>query len=357
MPDPNQSAANIIQQADTKGETAAGSALGNAFLPDVDIQATLDPQSFVRQSKDIATQAFQRSGLPEAFQRVRRTGEKAAGALDIVTGKIRQDELAKIPLEEMQNEIDSLNTQRFAVFPNVLADDNIKDFRGKIRVANKIQGLFDAEINELTAKKRQLEDAADKRAQLKVSELQAQANILDKQLQNDQFELARRMDLFTTGQATLQDILEQAVSMAENNAKRSGAAANNMFIGQPGGAFTDYEIAQFLAFEAFGSFQLTDKATTNQKGVLAQRYQEWVGTGKPLNDRVMVEGPAESFLGPRPTQARTARDEGFQNPFATPAEAKKEGDILSQFVQAGLIPGIGVKTAPGAVNPTEFPGG
>jgi hypothetical protein len=278
---PAVSAADIITGADKRAQRATAGSLG---LPDVDIKATLDPQDFVRQSKEIAQTSFASSGIGDSLARVKASGDKAVRALDIIESQYKQDELKKVPLEAMQKEVDRLMSQKLRVLPDILGDTSLVDPAAKMRIATRIEGMFQGEIDKILDKKESLETAAENRAKVKVDELKAKASMLDKQNEMDRTELSTRVDLFKYGSGSLQDILEAAVQMAQNNANRAKAGQNNPFIGMQQSdivsLFKVYEAGKAEGKSVY-DVPLDSSATAQQKAQFLILYDQWRMQGRP----------------------------------------------------------------------------
>ncbi len=340
-------ASELIKTADRTGEKATRRFTTPAAPtpPKVNIKPTLDPASYSKQAQDISSASFDSSGVAGAFTRANQSGTNAVAALDFIEEKYKTEERKKIPSGDMQAEIQKLITQKFRVLPQMLADPGIKDWRQKVQLANQATAQLDTTINQILAKKTELEDAADERARTKVSELKAKASMLDKQSQMDQFELQQRMELYKTGKADLQSILEFAIQMNENNSKRGAAGSDNPFIGAGAATtagFAATEVSQFLYFEKFKKFNVSDTSKMQLEPYLTLRYQQWSTLGKPVG--TVQQGPGEGKAGPVFRKVQTANDADFTNPFPDP-----NPDPMAAMVQA-LMGGGG-----GSGNVPQFP--
>lgn len=217
----------LANAADNTAENTAKSMGDRVSNPNAsNITPTLDPKAFVQQSSDINNAAFNAAGIPDAMAKQQASGQAAQNALGFVADKYKQDELAKYPLEDMANERNRLMTAKFRILPDVLARTDITDYKAKINLANQLMGVYDNDIGAIDAQRSAIEKKATDAAQLKVGELQSQAAILDKQFERDKADLQSRIDLYKTGEGSLQDILKTAVTMDNNNANREANSAN-----------------------------------------------------------------------------------------------------------------------------------
>lgn len=327
-----------------RGEASVQDILSGGFMPDTPITPTLDPKSFVQQSRDILSSGLNNPAIGQLFGKVERSGQRAVQSMDIIDEQYRQEELKKLPLEGLQAEVDDLQNRRARVLPDILSDSKIVDFNAKLRLSSMLQQMFDREIDKTLNKKRELETAAESRAKLKTDGLRAKASMYDKQAQQDQYMLTKALDLFTAGTGSLQDILEAAVQMEENAAKRkgSGKGSDNPFIGLPGQDFTDEEVAAFLkADRNFGKLELSDSVGTQYRMKMNARYKEWTDSGRPVRavgQKALppgVSGPVEQIMTilSATTDKKKASEPGYyMNPFP---EAPNT-DIFARF---GITPG------------------
>lgn len=328
MPTGNAIADGMTRSADKRGETSVQDILSKGFVPDTPINPTLDPNSFVKQSRDILSSGLNNPALGQLFGKVEQSGKRAVDSLDIIDEQYRQEELKKLPLEGLQKEVDDLQARRARVLPELLSDSGITDFNAKLRLSSMLQSMFDREIDKTIAKKTSLETAAASRAKIKADTMRSKAQIYDKQAQQDQYMLTNALDLFTAGQAGLQDILEAAIQMEENNAKRKDASKgkdSNPYVGIPGQDFTDEEVAAFLkADRNFGKLELSDSVGTQYKLRMNARYKEWSDSGKPVRS-AKTHAPGQGAAGPvatimellsATTNKNKASEPGYyQNPF------------------------------------------
>ena len=331
MPTGNATADAMTQSADRRGEASVQSIISGDFLPAEGLQPTLDPASFIKQSTGVINAGYKKSGVPELFGRAERSSQQAVDALNIIDEQFKQEELKRLPLEALQAEVDDLQVRRNRVLPEILSDSKVTDFNAKLRIASKIQSMFDSEVEKVLAKKQKLEDGAASRAKLKADTMRSKASILDKQSANDKFLLTSAIDLFESGTGSMNDILEQAVQMAENNAKRAKSGGkDNPFMGIPGQDFTDFEIALFLkADKNFGRLDIPDSVGKNQKLFFNQRYLEWLQGGKPVRIKKEVSGPVgKDGVVPTIMQTLSAAADPKLNPFP---EAPS-GDLLTQLL-------------------------
>lgn len=270
------SAPERVSYADATGENAASSSIDSTFLPYMDLTTPGTSQDFINQSQQIAQQSFAGSGIPGAFDRLRQSGRRAAGALSIIDQQYVDEEMAKYPFDDMQDEVDQLLMQRARVLPDILADPTIIDYKAKVKIAGKIQNMFDSEADQILDKKEELEKKAESRAKTKVAELKARADILNLQYEQDKFELGKRIDLFKSGQGTLQDILESAVSMDEKSKKKSKEEGDNPFAG----GYSKQMVRWFKYFEATGQIPFS-LSGDNEKAQFIALHDQWNMDNRP----------------------------------------------------------------------------
>lgn len=357
MPTGNAIADGMTQRADMSGERSVQDILSGGIIPSTPITPTLDPQSFVQQSRDILSSGLNNPAIPELFGKVERSGKKAADSLDIVDEQFKQDELKRMgpALQGLQAEVDDLQSRRARVLPELLSDSSILDYNAKLRLSSMLQGMFDREIDKTLTKKKSLEDGAANRAKLKADTLRAKASVYDKQAQSDQYMLTQALDLFTAGTGSLQDILEAANAMEENAAKRksAGGKGDNPYIGLPGQDFIPEEISAFLkADRNFGKLELSDSVGTQYRLRMNARYQEWIDSGRPVKQAIRAEGPStEGGVVPfimrtlsATTDDKLSGQPGFyRNPFPDAANV----DLLSKIIggAASIPASTGTDTA------------
>lgn len=340
MPTGNAIADGITKTADMQGESSVQDILSGGFMPSTPITPTLDPKNFVQQSRDILSSGYNNPAIPQLFGKVEQSGKRAIDSLDIIDEQYRQDELKKLPLEGLQKEVDDLQSRRARVLPELLSDGKILDFNAKLRLSSMLQSMFDREIDNTLNKKKSLEDAAASRAKMKADTMRSRAQMYDKQAQQDQYMLTKALDLFTDGAGSLQDILEAAIGMEENNAKRKASGSgkdSNPYIGVPGQDFTDEEVAAFLkADRNFGKLELSDSVGTQYKLRMNARYKEWADTGRPVRSVAQkqlppgVSGPVEQIMNilSATTDKKKGNEPGFyQNPFPQAPNT----DIFSRY--------------------------
>lgn len=348
MPTGNAIADGMTKTADMTGEASVQDVLSGGFVPSTPITPTLDPKSYIQQSTDVLRAGMNNPAIPQLFGKVEASGRKARESMDIIDEKYRQEELKRLPLEGLQKEVDDLQMRRARVLPDMLSDGKIVDFNAKLRLSTMLQSIFDREIDKTLSRKKELEEGAASRAQMKVDSLRAKASIYDKQAEQDKYMLSTAMDMFQSGSASLQDILEAAITMEENNAKRKKAGSgkdSNPFLGVPGQGFTDEEISAFLVAERNqGKLELSDSVGTQYRMRMNARYKEWLDMGKPVQQRVRAEGPA-TMGGVVPTvmDVLTATNDNslFGKPgyYVNPFPERKSGgleDILMQSLVGGM---------------------
>jgi hypothetical protein len=330
----------LIGAADTTAENTAQSMGDRVQAPSAKITPTTDPSSFIQQSQGIQKAAFDSSGVAGAMQKFQQTGNDAVAALDFVAEKYKQDELKKLPLDQMLAERDRIMSAKFRVLPDILARTDIVDYKAKVNLANQLIGTYDAEISAIDRKREELEAKADSRAKLKVSEMQAKANILDKRSQNAKFALDTAMDLYKTGQGDLQSILESAVALQQDNEER--LSSDNIFLGgEPvsgAGGFTAPMIAAFQYFEANNKFPVSSGISDQMQLKLATLYRQWVAMGKPgSRSTYTIQDTPPPGVSPEDFYYNyVGKPYDLPNPFLAPAESKsqKANDALSAFTQA-----------------------
>lgn len=340
MPTGNAIADGMTRSADMRGEASVQDILSNGFVSDTPITPTLDPNSFVKQSRDILSSGLNNPAIPQLFGKVERSGQNAIDSLDIIDEQYRQEELKKLPLDMLQGEVDDLQARRARVLPELLSDSGLLDFNAKLRLASMTQSMFDREIDKTLNKKKSLEDAAASRAKMRADTARSRAQMYDKQAQQDQYMLTKALDLFTAGSGSLQDILEVAVQMEEHNAKRKAAGAgkdSNPYIGTPGQDFTDEEVAAFLkADRNFGKLELSDSVGTQYKLRMNARYKEWADSGRPVRSAGTKELP-EGVSGPvqmimqilsATTDKNKAGEDGY---YLNPFPQSPSTDIFSRY--------------------------
>lgn len=340
MPTGNAIADGMTKSADMRGESSVQDILSGGFMPDTPITPTLDPSSFVKQSRDILSSGLNNPAIPQLFGKVERSGQRAIDSLDIIDEQYRQEELKKLPLEGLQKEVDDLQSRRARVLPELLSDSTLVDFNAKLRLSSMLQSMFDREIDKTLTKKRSLEDAAASRAKMRADTARSRAQMYDKQAQQDQYMLTKALDLFTSGAGSLQDILEAANAMEENNAKRKAAGSgkdSNPYIGMPGQDFTDEEIAAFLkADRNFGKLELSDSVGTQYKLRMNSRYKEWADSGKPVRavgEKGLppgVSGPVQQIMTilSATTDTKKAGEKGY---YLNPFPQAPNTDIFSRY--------------------------
>lgn len=345
MPTGNAIADGMTQRADMSGERSVQDILSGGFIPSTPITPTLDPKSYVQQSRDILSSGLNNPAIPQLFGRVEKSGKRAADALDIVDEQYRQEELKRMApaLEGLQSEVDDLQSRRARVLPELLSDSKIIDFNAKLRLSSMLQSMFDREIDKTLTKKRDLETGAANRAKLKAETLRAKAQVYDRQAQQDQYMLTQALDLFTAGTGSLQDILQAANAMEENAAKRKAAGKDsNPYIGLPGQDFTSEEVGSFLkADRNFGKLELSDSVGTQYRMRMNARYQEWIDSGRPVKQYTRAAGPATkegvvpaimSILSATTDKKKSAEPGYYLNPFPEAANT----DIFSRILSGGL---------------------
>lgn len=352
MPTGNAIADGMTKSADRVGETSVQDVLSGGFVPSTPITPTLDPKSYIQQSTDVLRAGMNNPAIPQLFGNVQASGNRAVKSLDIIDEKYRQEELKRLPLEGLQKEVDDLQMRRMRVLPEMLSDNKILDFNAKLRLASMLQSTFDREIDKTLARKKELEEGAASRAQMKVDSLRAKASIYDKQAEQDKYMLTTALDQFNSGAASLQDILEAAITMEENNAKRkkSGSGKDaNPFIGTPGQDFTEEEVGAFLkADRNFGKLELSDSVGTQYRMRMNARYQEWLDRGRPVRNPkggplpAGISGPLLPDVLSATTDPSLAGNAGYyMNPF--PQGAKPDAAAAMMELLSG---GIGVSAAP-----------
>lgn len=322
----------LVQAADTSAENTAKSAADKVSNPNASLTPTLDPKSFIQQSQDINSSAYNAAGIPQALTRMDASGNAAQNALNFVGEKIKQDEYAKLPLDAMNAEREKLVTAKFRILPDMLARTDITDYKSKVNLANQLISSYDTQIQQIDDQKTSLTKKADDRAALQVSSLQATASVLDKQFEKDKADLATKIDLYKTGQGNLQSILQQAVAMQENNQKRADAASTNPFVGGDAnagqnGGFNDAELAAFNYYDAYQKFPVASSVDKQTEAWLTLRYQQWAAAGKP-GTSMPTEGPSYQGKPPAPVP--------ITNPFQAGADIKNKSgsDLLTNFIQA-----------------------
>lgn len=337
---PLDTAQSLVRTADRTAENTAKSMGDTVHNPNVQIIPTLDPNSFIKQSQNIQQQSFDAAGIPSSFARTSASGQEAQDALDFVAAKYKQEELEKVPLEEMQKERDRLMAAKFRILPDMLARTDIIDYKQRINLANQLIGTYDSEISAIDAKRTALEKKATERAEMRVGEMQAKANILQQKATNDRFDLQSRIDLYQTGQENLQSILEKAVELKETNEKMAQEAARNPFIGSPGEpkiqGFTQSEVDLFQKYLAFGDWDIPDSVKTQYGTQLSLRYAQWVRAGKPVGVTGRPTGVQGPMLPGGIFDISSASDSDYVNPFTDAAEARKVLSPMDQLIKANM---------------------
>lgn len=323
-------ASATIQNADAAGERMASSRANDDAFRDVNLTAPTGAGDFLKQSQGIRNAGSSSPDIGRRFDAVEATGRKAAKALDIIDQDYIDAEVGKLPLDKMQKEMDNLTASRTRVLPDILADNSITDYRAKVRIAGKIQAMFDSQISGIQRRKEQLESKAENRGKRKVDELKAKANIINKEFETDKFLLTETMARVQSGEASLQDMLEFAAGMQERAAKAGKAGKDNPYVGVFGSDFSHSEISMFLKMEKNGGkLDISDSAGASKREAWNSRYREWSENGKPIGVE-QLEGPATQG-GVLPTLTKSANDPGFINPFPEPLSSGLDAVIMKGF--------------------------
>ena len=318
-------ASAAIKNADATGESAASSRANDDAFSGVNLTAPSGPQDFLNQSQGIRSAGSSSPDIGRRFDAVERTGRKAAKALDIIDQDYIDAEVGKLPLDKMQKEMDNLMASRTRVLPDMLADTSITDYRMKVRMAGKIQAMFDSQISGIQRRKEELEQKAESRGKRKVDELKSKANIINKEFETDKFLLTETMARVQSGEASLQDMLEFATAMQERAAKAGKAGKDNPYIGSMGSAFSHSEISLFLRAEKNGGkLDISDSAGASKRESYNSRYREWLDAGKPIK-QVGVE---DSVQGMSRVETEYLSPDGSNNPFPDPVSSGLDEVIL-----------------------------
>ena len=301
------------------GESTAKSGMDDAFK---DFQLPSDPDKLGQMYGDVASNLYEDLGISGALDQSNTLTQESgvADAAAVFENRIKGEEYGKVPLADLDTEIDRLSEQRWGVLPAVLGRSDITDYGAKLKIAARAEQILDGEIDRLTSSRKSLVDAADARAKDKVEMLKAEASILDKRATAAQNDLRSRIDLFKEGKSTFDDVVQAALELKKlNDEKAKSGAGGNPFLGIGDNEFTQEEVLLFGAYEKMGDEGLANSVKTQDIAKFKVRYGKWRIAGRP-GSKVTVDEPKKSGWQWDPKAPKTM---DVSELFADPAAAKK----------------------------------
>ena len=284
-------AQGYIRAADRAGERTAKSTLDLA-VQDFEVPET--PEALTREMGGRQQRLATGLDLGGAKQRMERAGADVISQGGIIESRIKQEEVAKTPIGDLDSEIDRLTSMSFRILPSMLARTDIEDFNAKIRLANKVQGHLQGEINRVVKTRNNIKSDAEGRAQIRIDTMKSEADLIDKRRAAAKEEFDSKLELYKAGTDNLEDLVGLALDLRELNDKKMKAAGDgNPFFGLGGGDWSDEEITAFGVYEATGNLPV--EASVNKQYELSfnNTYRKWVEAGRPGSSRVVkIKNPS-----------------------------------------------------------------
>lgn len=315
---------SLTKAADKAAENSAQSAMDTALSGFRLSEQTPDTlaQDIGTRHKQLAT-GVDLAGSLGRFRSAQAEQEENLSIAAPVESQFKDEELSKTPLSGLDGEIQRLMSLRWQVLPSVLARDDIISYSDKLRLAEKMTGIIQGQVDDLTKTREKLVTAAENRAKIRADTMKAEAERIEKKANVAKTGFDLSLDLFKEGKGSVDDMLQAAMDLQDAlDSKKKGAGAGNLFVGTEGSAFSPTEIAAFAWFEKTGDWPAAMSVNQQAKLALTQRYMSWQMAGRPGSQVTVTKElplPAGQY-GP-PNISTETKD--VTDLFSVPAEASK----------------------------------